>query len=165
MIVVSDTSPLNYLILIGCDEVLPKLFTRVVLPSAVVDELHHPRAPSTVRQWAECVPAWVTLGAPAGGIPRLPGLDAGESEAIVLAEELRQQNSEVRLLIDEREGRHHAARRGLNVIGLLALLVMADERSLVDLADAFRRLGSTSFYADPALMNTLLQRARGRGSC
>ena len=35
MIAVSDTSPLNYLILIELQDVLPKLFGRVLIPEAV----------------------------------------------------------------------------------------------------------------------------------
>jgi len=42
MIVVSDTSPLNYLILVGCIDVLPQLFGQVYAPSSVVIELGHP---------------------------------------------------------------------------------------------------------------------------
>jgi predicted nucleic acid-binding protein len=41
MIVVADTSPLNYLILIDEIELLPDLFEKVLLPSAVLQELKH----------------------------------------------------------------------------------------------------------------------------
>ena len=49
MIVVSDTSPLNYLVLIQHAEVLPSLFGRVIAPPAVMIELQHPGAPTIVR--------------------------------------------------------------------------------------------------------------------
>jgi len=39
IVVVADTSPLNYLIQINCDQVLPALYERVFVPSAVVEEL------------------------------------------------------------------------------------------------------------------------------
>jgi predicted nucleic acid-binding protein len=39
MIVVSDTSPLTALITIGEEEILPCLFSQVVIPSGVRDEL------------------------------------------------------------------------------------------------------------------------------
>lgn len=39
MIIVSDTSPINYLVLIREIELLPKLFGKVVIPQAVLDEL------------------------------------------------------------------------------------------------------------------------------
>ena len=45
MIVVSGTTPLNYLILIGQIDLLPRLYQHVVVPKAVVNELQHLRAP------------------------------------------------------------------------------------------------------------------------
>lgn len=42
MIVVADTSPINYLILIGQIDVLKHLYTRTLIPSAVLAELQHP---------------------------------------------------------------------------------------------------------------------------
>ncbi len=39
MIVVSDTSPVNYLLAIGQIEVLPKMFGTIIIPSAVMAEL------------------------------------------------------------------------------------------------------------------------------
>ncbi len=38
MIVVADASPLNYLIQIDCDPLLARLFGRVFVPSAVMEE-------------------------------------------------------------------------------------------------------------------------------
>ena len=57
MIVVSDTTPLNYLILIDAADVLPKLFGQVYAPSAVLTELSHTRSPELVRKWASGLPA------------------------------------------------------------------------------------------------------------
>ncbi len=51
MIVVADTSPINYLILIGDIELLEHLFKQVFIPQGVIDELHHERAPVPVREW------------------------------------------------------------------------------------------------------------------
>ena len=42
MVVISDTSPLNYLVLIGQTEVLPKLYGEVVIPQ----EFNHLVVPS-----------------------------------------------------------------------------------------------------------------------
>ena len=39
MIVVADTSPLNYLIQIQCEHVLPRLYRVVVVPLGVIAEL------------------------------------------------------------------------------------------------------------------------------
>jgi len=42
MIVVCDTSPLNYLVLIGEIELLPRLFAEVILTPGFLAELQHP---------------------------------------------------------------------------------------------------------------------------
>jgi predicted nucleic acid-binding protein len=52
MIVVADTSPLNYLIQIECESLLRELYNRVVIPEAVLLELRHMDAPHIVRGWA-----------------------------------------------------------------------------------------------------------------
>lgn len=61
MIVLSDTSPLNYLVLIGHVNVLPALFGEVILPVAVRDELLHPAAPEVVREWLSAPPRWLSI--------------------------------------------------------------------------------------------------------
>jgi predicted nucleic acid-binding protein len=38
-IVVADTSPLNYLVQISCDFLLPSLYRRVIVPPSVLSEL------------------------------------------------------------------------------------------------------------------------------
>jgi hypothetical protein len=49
MIVIADTGPLNYLVLIGDVEVLEPLYTRVVVPEAVLEELRAAGAPAALR--------------------------------------------------------------------------------------------------------------------
>jgi predicted nucleic acid-binding protein len=95
------------------------------------------------------VPAAAGLGA----------LDDGEAEAIVLAEGLK---PEVLLLIDDRDGRREAARRGIAVTGTLGVLGGAAERGLVDLAGVLDRLSRTTFPASPALIRDILARERRR---
>jgi predicted nucleic acid-binding protein len=48
-LVVADTGPLNYLVLIGESDSLPKLFEAVFVPEAVLTDLRHRDAPPTVR--------------------------------------------------------------------------------------------------------------------
>jgi predicted nucleic acid-binding protein len=43
ILVVADTSPLNYLVQIGCQELLTALYDRVLVPEAVIEELEHPQ--------------------------------------------------------------------------------------------------------------------------
>jgi len=52
-VVVADTSPIRYLVRIGQIDLLPRLFKTIFLPSAVAEELLHPSAPPSVRDWMQ----------------------------------------------------------------------------------------------------------------
>jgi predicted nucleic acid-binding protein len=160
MVVVADTSPINYLVLLGHVEVLPRLYTRVVLPQAVIDELLDAEAPAIVRAWAANLPAWCGVGRPTdvSGIAALSHLGAGEQEAILLAQELRADL----LLIDEDDGRRTARAHGLTVTGTLGVLERAAERGLIDLPDALTRLVTTSFRVREELIQAVLARDAAR---
>ncbi|MGD9635443.1 MAG: hypothetical protein AB7U97_19340, partial [Pirellulales bacterium] len=121
MIVVSDTSPLNYLVLIGAVEILPKLFQEVHAPTQVLVELTRSRAPDEVRKWAQHPPAWLQISTPHIS-HRMPiRLHPGEAAAIALAEEIRAKA----VLIDERKGRRIAEQLGFEAIGTLTVLEFA----------------------------------------
>jgi predicted nucleic acid-binding protein len=152
MIVVFDTSPLNYLILVGCIDVLPQLFGQVYAPSSVVIELGHPRSPEPVRTWAALPPEWLNLKEPAA-IDSTLNLDPGETAAIALAEELKAD----RLLIDERDGRDVAKQRGLSVVGTLNVLNEAAELDLIDLPKVIEQLRATNFHVTERLIQDILQ--------
>jgi predicted nucleic acid-binding protein len=51
MIVIADTTPLNYLILIDLPHILHDLFGPVIVPRAVLTEMESSLAPDKVRQW------------------------------------------------------------------------------------------------------------------
>ena len=153
MIVVADTTPINYLILIEEIDVLPKLYGRVIIPRAVSEELMRLRAPVRVQEWMRQPPDWLEVLSPTVGVDaRLAKLDAGERDAIALAEEL----SADQLIVDEMLGRREAERRGLPVIGMLGVLREAAEMGLLDLRSAFERLRQTSFHVSPAILASLL---------
>jgi predicted nucleic acid-binding protein len=61
MIVVADSSPLNYLVLIGEADVLYRLYGHVLIPQAVLSELQHPGAPAAVVEWIKGCPAWLEI--------------------------------------------------------------------------------------------------------
>jgi predicted nucleic acid-binding protein len=149
MIVVADTAPLNYLIQIDCDRLLPQLYERIVVPAGVMLELGHTAAPASVRAWLSGVPAWIDVCLPAAGPDaELADLDLGEREAIQLAEE---QHADL-LLIDERRGRRKAKLRGLRTTGTLGVLLSAGELHLIDPEMAYRRLlDETTFRTSAAL--------------
>lgn len=51
MIVIADTFPINYLVLIDLIQILPDLFGKVIIPQVVLRELQSTSAPDVVRQW------------------------------------------------------------------------------------------------------------------
>ena len=93
MTVVSNMSPLHYLILVGCDRVLPLLFGQVFTPPVVLVEMGASSTPDLVKRWAESPPEWLKVVEPADieDIPRLEhgNRGAGEKAAIALAREIQ----------------------------------------------------------------------------
>lgn len=57
MVIVADSSPLNYLALIESIDLLLRLYGRIVVPQQVVLELIHPAAPYKVRRGQARFPA------------------------------------------------------------------------------------------------------------
>lgn len=60
MIVIADTGPINYLLLIYEIHVLPALYGRILVPEPVSEELNHPGTPSAVRAWVDQPPGTFT---------------------------------------------------------------------------------------------------------
>jgi len=87
MIVVADSGPLHYLILLELTELLPRFYGQVFVPDAVLQELTASKAPQPVREWLSKPPAWLRFQSVAPDQLDLvtDDLDLGEREAIALA--------------------------------------------------------------------------------
>jgi predicted nucleic acid-binding protein len=154
MIIIADTTPLNYLVLIQEVDLLPRLFGKVLIPPAVYKELEDPETPDSVRAWLARAPSWLNVQAlHSPPDPALDYLDVGEREAIALAEELGADQ----LLLDEGDARKEAARRKLPFIGTLGILRRAAQLDLLDLPATLARLQQTTFYVEPDLIRSLLE--------
>jgi len=162
MLVVSDTSPINYLVLIQQEILLPALYGRVAIPPAVYGELQRLQTPAEVRQWVVHPPAWLTVQRPQQTLYAIqfPKLGAGEREAIPLAQELHA----VFLLMDDTDGRAEAARRAIPVTGTVGVLETAAIRGLIDLPPVLARLQTTTFHGSPQLFADALARDATRKS-
>jgi predicted nucleic acid-binding protein len=168
MLIVADTSPLNYLILVQAAHVLPQLYGQILIPPEVLRELRDAAGPVVVRSWAADVPRWLEVRRAIEVDMTLP-LDEGERAALALATQLGAD----RLLIDEREGRRIAVRMGIPIAGTLAVIRDAALAGLLDLKGTIDHLKQTSFRASPALFDEILadfetlmkteqERSRGR---
>ncbi len=127
MIVVSDTSPILSLALIGRLELLRDLYATVLIPDAVQSEIIA-TGQGGAREVAQA--AWiVTRPAEHDVVLKLllREVDRGEAEAIGLA---LQSKADI-LLVDERKARHLAAYLELGVAGLLDVLQEAKRRQLI----------------------------------
>jgi len=159
IVVVADTSPLNYLIQIECQELLPAMFERILVPAAVVNELDHPGAPAVVRAFLRQMPQWIAVRqVRLTPDPTLASLDPGEREAIQLA---REEHADL-LLMDEKMGMRLARRQGLAVIGTLGILVRAAQYGLVNIDAALARLRATDFRCTPEVFEQARRLAEGK---
>lgn len=127
MIVVSDTTPLISLLKINRLDLLKKLFGDVLIPQAVFDELTDDERfrleADQIREKKFIVVKPVNNPESTNILKRATGLDQGESEAIVLTDELKADL----LLMDESKGRNVSAQMGLRIMGTIGILMAAYE--------------------------------------
>lgn len=129
MIIISDTSPISNLLLIGQLPLLQTLYGQLIIPESVFQEVKAlenfgiDTAPIQATDWIN-----IQSARDRALVKTLEtDLDQGEAEAIALAIEL---NAD-RLLIDERIGRRIAQDYGLKITGLLGILVSAKQENLI----------------------------------
>ena len=130
MIIVSDTSPIVNLIQIGALHILHQLFGRVIIPPTVEREvLALKMFDIDLTEFEDS--DWIEVVYPKDNflVTQMKiELDAGESEAIVLAKEL---NTDY-LLIDERLGTKKAHEVDLQTVGLLGVLIKAKSENHIE---------------------------------
>ena len=156
-VVVSDTSPIHYLILCSAEGVLPRLFEKILIPPTVFKELLHANAPEPVKAWASHLPAWVSVKSPSK-LDLSIQADQGEVEAICLAREI----GAAAILMDDLKGRNAAMSYGLLVTGTLGILEAAALRGMLDLAATIEKLKNTNARLDVRLINAVLEREKAR---
>jgi predicted nucleic acid-binding protein len=155
MIVIADSSPLRYLILIEEVHLLPILYSGILIPPGVAGELSRPHTPAAVRAWMTELPEWVEVRSPHLPLPVFPSeLGQGECEAIALAEEL---GADV-LLVDDEAARLEARHRNLTIQGTLGILDLAAEHGYVKMTEAVEKLLRTNFRASRRLIGFFLDR-------
>ena len=151
-VVVSDTTPLHYLILIGQDSVLEKLYGQVIVPPAVLQELGHPAAPPAISEWAKSPPAWLTVQSPALIPPRFDNLDLGERQALVLAKEIHADF----VLLDDKVARRFAESEALKVKGTLGIVADAAKAGLLNFRETVETLQRTTMHMEPQLAERII---------
>lgn len=140
--VICNTSPLQYLHQIGHLELLPRLVARVVVPTAVAEELAEGRRRGLDLPTPENLP-WVDLRDPVvKKLTRLvPDLGHGETSVLLMALE----STDAVVILDDALARRYAEVLGLRLTGTLGVLLDAKRRGLVaavkPLIDDLQQLG------------------------
>lgn len=154
MIVVSNTSPINYLLLINQVDLLPSLFEQIIIPDVVRDEMLDPGAPPVLQQWIINPPSWLIIQAVPVIDETFSTLDPGEQAAITLAQTLPADL----LIIDERLGRRIASNQGIPTVGTLGILDDAANQGLINLGETIAQLQQTNFRISRRIIQALLNR-------
>jgi predicted nucleic acid-binding protein len=149
VIVVSNTTPLRYLIEIEQEQIIFALYGGCLIPQAVAEELTDQKAPTKIREWMENLPNWITIEEIAvQSAADLRILDPGERAAITLAETRKADL----LLIDEKLGKRIAKERGIVTCGTLGIIKYASERNLINFKETIAKLQKTSFRFSSKLL-------------
>ena len=131
MIVVSDTTPLISLLKIKRIGLLEKLFGEVVIPQAVFTELtvdiRFDEEAEVIKNEKFISVKEVSNMASVNILKRATGLDQGESEAIVLSDEIQ---ADI-LLMDEAKGRKISDQMGIHIMGTIGILMIAYEDDIL----------------------------------
>jgi predicted nucleic acid-binding protein len=159
MIIISDTTPIISLIKIQRLDLLEKLFGEVLIPEAVFREL---TTNETFKNEATIVKSSKFIKtSPIKNKKSLEilqaasGLDDGESEAIILADELK---SDV-LIIDERKGRKVAQNLGIVITGTVGILIQAHYENMIseeEVKICFEYLKNSSIRLSDSLIQEAL---------
>lgn len=137
MIIISDTTPIISLMKAEQLDLLQKLFHEVIIPEAVFLELvsntKFQKEAQIIRNCTYISVEEVVDTKSVNIFRRVTGLDAGESEAIVMADEKKADL----LLMDERKGRIVAKQMGLAITGTVGILLQSFDEGLLN-ADEVR---------------------------
>ena len=159
MIVISDTTPIISLLKANHLELLQKLYGNVLIPKAVHRELTENPAYSkeakTVKSldFLKMVP--VENVKSVNVLRSVTGLDAGESEALIMYDE---QKADL-LLMDEHKGRSVAKQLNVRHIGTAGILMLAYDKGLIQSSDVKMCLDlmlSNGIRLDKKLYNIVL---------
>ena len=163
MIVIADTTPIITLMKLQRLDLLEKLFDTVIVPNAVYEELvSNSNYLTEVQMVVECPflkRCAVSDRQSIKILREVVGLDAGESEAIALAEE----NNADLLIIDERKGRRIAKQMELKITGTIGILLQAFDCKILseeEILSCSERLRNSRIRISDSLFELILDHVK-----
>lgn len=155
-LVVSNTTPIITLSLVGQLSLLQKLYGVVLVPTAVTNEVLAGGSRYGAVELQQASYIHTTPLQDPRRADLLNDLDRGEAEAIALALE---QNADL-LIMDERLGRRHASRLELSLTGSVGILLKAKQAGfLTSVKPLLTKIEQGGIYLSPALIAQALQQA------
>ncbi len=132
-VVIADAGPLIAFAGVNALCVLHTLFSEIHITESVKDECLRKPGADTRRIEASIDAGWLVIFPRVKGAgPLSPGLGPGESDSIRFA--LATQTESL-LIVDDRLARRYALKQGLNIVGTVRLLDLAEQRRLIDNAE------------------------------
>jgi len=151
-IVISDAGPLIALARIDALFILQKLFTHIQIPEAVYHECIAKKGVDSQRIKQAIETGWIQRITVAILQPFPVSLGKGEIEAMQLALE----NTQSLLIMDDRLARRHAMTLALNYIGIVRVLYLAEQKSLIDNAEVLvQQMADTGYRVSVELLRKL----------
>lgn len=160
MIVISDTTPIISLMKANRLDLLRKLYGKVLIPNAVYKELTEN---ATFAKEAKIIKDidYLTVVAvenekSVSVLRNVTGLDAGESEALIIYDE---QKADL-LLMDEHKGRSVAKQLNVRHIGTVGVLLLAYDKGMIqqdDVKDCLDTMLANNIRLDRKLCNVVME--------
>ena len=154
-ILIADSSPLIALARIDELDLLPRLYSKILIPPMVWEEI---TVRGKDRPGAKKVSqaSWLEIQSPDPFLVERASIlvDAGEAEAIALV----QNSPDSLVLLDDSRARRVAKRLGLKMIGTVGLLLRAKRAGLlVRLRPSLELLQTNHIYVRPELLEAALR--------
>ena len=155
--VIINTTPLIALSNINHLELLHKLYSKVIIPQAVFDEIR-------VKQNSACYHAlkssdWIEVMSIQNVFAKefyRTQLHNGEVEVMILSKE---QHADL-VIIDDHSAKRHAKHLGLNVVGTLGVLIRSKELGYIDKIEPLvEEMVEKGFYLSEAVKMLVLKSA------
>ncbi len=152
-IVIADAGPLIAFASIDALSVLRGLFSGIYVTESVKECQGKPGIDAR-RIEAAVDEGWLVISHQvAGAAPLSPALGVGESDSIRLALETREESL---LIVDDRLARRYALKQGLNIVGTVRLLDLAEQRYLIDSAEqCIREMAIVGYRISVEILNLI----------
>lgn len=157
-VVIVDTSPIYYLHRLGCLEILKKIYGRIIIPRAVLNEIG---AGKIAGEDVPVIEAYDWISVKDVNIPAfikmITDLGQGEAEALALA----CVEKEPLLIIDDALARRIAKLHELRFTGTAGVLLKAkSDNHIIEIKPLMCKLKDAGFYLTDNLLSDILKIAK-----